>query len=681
MKKTTLILILLCGCTLFVHAYNTETIKCLDNATKENETAPFVFNDALFNEIIHQKLFNKVKGYSLVVGNEKGIQAKVSGGWAKIPGDGNLPMKTNVASGIGSVFKTISAVALLNIFSRHIHSSKTVQEQLDMKMIHQLPDRWKTKFTGTGIEKISYRNLLTHKSGISRNKETIEKVEQMGLAYEKGFYHYLNMSYGFKESNVGVERKYENTNIGLLVWLIPSLAYPQKVKNIQNTYDHINDPKRHSQEMIKEYAALYEKYIREHIFSKVTPKIKPIYKPTNNVKYAKYYHTNGSSGVIDNSHAHAQGGWMISAQDYANFARTFYHTNTFFGPITRKSLYVDDTKETRDNMIVFSGQLFDDRFADTTEYYPSHNGAEDQYRAVFTILPNNYYAIIMVNSTIMKNSNDKKTDITNEVIKDIVFDAFYETTRGKPINLDRHGIPEAEYYRILRVMDENGSAVVWADFYNVNGKIYVNAIFKPTTKKWLSRHDLSASAYQSVYDEYWDQGYRPLHIDTYRKGSQIKYSVIMKKTNTKNYKAFHNKTLTVFKQKLDIYKNKGYVPMNITCSSNGEDEIFAASFKKIPNSNWKVKYLLPISNLKPTIDDMENKGMIPVSVNAYTHKGKNYCTAIFIEQQQKYKYVVGKGPIKYLETFEKHTKEGYDLKSITGYDEGSKHRFAALWWK
>ncbi|WP_106793998.1 hypothetical protein [Aquimarina sp. Aq78] len=78
---------------------------------------------------------------------------------------------------------------------------------------------------------------------------------------------------------------------------------------------------------------------------------------------------------------------------------------------------------------------------------------------------------------------------------------------------------------------------------------------------------------------------------------------------------------------------------------------------------------------------MENKGMIPVSVNAYTHKGKNYCTAIFIKQQQKYRYVVGKGPIKYLETFEKNTKKDYDLKSITGYGEGSKHRFAALWWK
>lgn len=63
------------------------------------------FNAIVFEEKIHQALANQVKGYSVVIANEAGIQAKVSGGWGQAPGDGNVPMKTYISSGIGSVSK------------------------------------------------------------------------------------------------------------------------------------------------------------------------------------------------------------------------------------------------------------------------------------------------------------------------------------------------------------------------------------------------------------------------------------------------------------------------------------------------------------------------------------------------------------------------------------------------
>lgn len=425
MKKLTFLLLL----SLFVLA-NTQPLsdgeKTQPNYTSKttSELADAPFNKEIFKKEMKQKMGNKVVGYSVVVGNEQGIQAKASNGWAQKPSSGNVPMKTNVASGIGSVVKTVSAVGLLHIFSTHIYSERTVQQQLDMKIIRKLPRKWRQEFANCGIGNITYRHLLQHKSGISKTKAAVENAKKAGYKYEKGFYHFLNMKYGFTPENVGKKRKYENSNIGLMIWLIPALAYPIKVKAINDKYDHINDPKEYSQAMVDAYAKLYEKYIRENIFAKVQPAMKsPMFRPIRTVKMAKCYNAKGEWDIIKSTHARPQGGWMMSGQDFANFARTFLYTNTFFGPVTKRSLFVDDSYQTRDDRIVFSGVKKDTRFSDKTDYYPSHNGAQKSYRAVFTVLPNNHYAIIMTNSKV------RGAEDTNNFLLKTVFDAYYSATR------------------------------------------------------------------------------------------------------------------------------------------------------------------------------------------------------------------------------------------------------------
>ena len=72
---------------------------------------------------------DKVKGYSFVLLNRDGIQAKVSGGWARDPQDGDVPMKTNVPCLIGSVTKFVSGVALLHLFETKENSRGSVESQ------------------------------------------------------------------------------------------------------------------------------------------------------------------------------------------------------------------------------------------------------------------------------------------------------------------------------------------------------------------------------------------------------------------------------------------------------------------------------------------------------------------------------------------------------------------------
>ena len=637
-------------------------------------------NTPYLEHLLHEQLRGKVKGYSIVVGNKDGIQSKVSAGWAQDPSDGNIPMKTYVASGIGSVFKTVSAVALLNIFSRHIHSSKTVQEQLDMPIIFQLPRKWRKEFNGTEIETITYRHLLQHKSGIAKDEAAVNKAKSKGFNYEAGFYHYLNLRFAFHLADVGKNRVYENTNIGLLIWLIPALAYPNEAKAIQDHFDSINDPKEYSQQMAKEYSKLYERYLRNHIFSKVNPTMNPIYKPSNETMYAKSYATfSNTTKVINKDYAVPQGGWMVSGQNFANFVRTFYFTDTFFDPKTRSTLFIDDDRDSRDDRIVFAGVRKDQRFDDDTDYYPSHNGKELYYRAFFTMLPFGHYAIAMVNSAIYNNEQDKN-DITNKVLTNALFDAYYKATRGEPIAMWRNGLPEREYQELATELSKHGSAVRWADFYEVDGNVYVNAIFKPYSGLWFARHDLTENEYQKIFDDNWRDGYRPVQVESYKKGGSLKYAIIMEKNN-EDYRTHHGLTPEGFREKVALYRNSGFAPVNVSASSIGNNRHYTVSFKKESGSSWDVRGFVKFDELEELVENMEARGMIPTYISAYEFNKNNYCSVIFKRSNKRYAYIFGRGPINYQKDFTKMKNNGYELHAISGYAEGKKHRFAAIWLK
>ncbi|GAB4193037.1 MAG: hypothetical protein Fur006_37870 [Coleofasciculaceae cyanobacterium] len=171
------------------------------------------FNAVVFEEKIHQALANQVKGYSVVIANEADIQAKVSGGWAQAPGDGNVPMKTYISSGIGSVSKVLTAVALLHLFDRHKLSSASVQDQLDMSIWDKLPLKWReTTLAGKNIESITYRRLLQHKSGIVSDDEGKNAPKEY---QENNIRFYYILQQGVDKDKIG-KRDYNNFGIAIV---------------------------------------------------------------------------------------------------------------------------------------------------------------------------------------------------------------------------------------------------------------------------------------------------------------------------------------------------------------------------------------------------------------------------------------------------------------------------------
>lgn len=635
------------------------------------------FNAVVFEEKIHQALVNQIKGYAVVIANESDIQAKVSGGWAQAPGDGNVPMKTYISSGIGSVSKVLTAVALLHLFDRHKLSSASVQDQLDMSIWDKLPSKWReTTLARKNFEKVTYRKLLQHKSGIASDDIVPpDEYSKNGI----GFYFILQK--GVDESRIGT-REYNNYGMVLVGLLVAAIAYPEQVAKFHQQHKHL-DHFEYTKALRIEYLRLYEKYMREEIFSQAFEAIAPTCRPEHELpdnKYAKSYaDLNDKTGrsAQRKDPCNPQGGWYLSAQELAQFARTLAFTNRYIGSTTRASLYDPQTQGDRDDdRIVYSSVIKNGGFGEELgqDWWAYHDGLVLSYRAIFMKLPYDYYGIVTV------NSGDKSTGF----LANLLIDSFYEATRNQPISLAKHGITEGKYQQYVSELAEHGSMPDWINFYNVGDEVFVNVIFRPSKTDWLARHNLTSKEYQDLYNEHVDNGsYKLKQVDSYVKSGQIRYAVILVKGDSTNMPPFHGITAAEHQEKFDTLMAQGFVPVNLSVTSIDGQRRYAGFYEKKTVSGLAVKSFLTGEQYQTFVDEQVEAKREIAYLKSYNHNGDIRYSAIFygnINRSQVLKHEMSSSG--YQREFDQWVgQEGYALTMVTAAAKTRNHVFAAVWQK
>ena len=643
------------------------------------------FNAVVFEEKIHRELADRVKGYSVVIANEADIQAKVSGGWAQAPGDGNVPMKTYISSGIGSVSKVLTAVALLHLFDRHKLSSASVQDQLDTSIWGKLPIKWReTTLAGKNIESITYRRLLQHKSGIVPDDEGKNAPKEY---QENNIRFYYILQQGVDKDKIG-KRDYNNFGIAIVGLLIAAIAYPEKVAKFHQDHKHL-DHVNYTIALGNKYLSLYEKYMREVIFPQAFESIAPTCRPESELpddKYAKSYKDindkTGRSRERPKDPCDPQGSWYLSAQELAQFARTLAFTNRYIGTTTRDSLYDPTNRQTRDERMVYSSLIgqsgfekeFEEELGQKDVRWAYHNGLVFGYRAIFMKLPYDYYGVVTV------NSGDKDTGF----LAQLLIDSFYEATRNRPIALAKHGITESKYQQYVSELAEHGSMPDWIDFYNVGEEVFVNVIFRPAKTGWLARHNLTGAAYQDLFDEHVKKGsYKLKQVDSYVKSGQIRYAVILVKGDGDNMPAYHGNTADEHQKKFDALTAQGFVPVNISVTSIGGQRRYAAFYEKKNVGGLAVKSFLNGEQYQTFVDEQVKAKREIAYLKSYNHNGDIHYSAIFygnINRSQVLKH--GMSSSGYQREFDKWVgQEGYAPKMTTAAAKNRNHVFAAVWQK
>jgi hypothetical protein len=254
--------------------------------------------------------------------------------------------------------------------------------------------------------------------------------------------------------------------------------------------------------------------------------------------------------------------------------------------------------------------------------------------------------------------------------------------------LYRRGGPEltraAVAHDCVQGLVENAAAAgykpVWFDGYDVGGKAFVNAVFRPGAGDWVMRHAQSFSSYQSEITKWVGRGYRPTHVEGYRIGDSMRYAFIAEKRSGPQFRAYHEQTAAQHQTLANGLKGQGYGPVAVAVVSRKGKTTYTALWEKTGANGWLLSSTLDGPEYQKWLETNAKSNRHLVYVNAYHHDGKTMFSAI-TRSSVSTKYaarhdLTGSG---FQAEFEKWVGQGLRTQVVTGYRSGSSHRFAALW--
>lgn len=145
---------------------------------------------AAFGASVHAALKDNAVGYILQVRQNGQLIHIGIWNWSQMPVDANQGWTEDTRMNVGSVSKFLTAVGLVKLLDAEGIS-------YDAKIIDYLPTYWAK---GPNIDQITFRHLMTHRSGFSTGKSSSDYVFMKGKVAAGvagvGAYDYENMNFG-----------------------------------------------------------------------------------------------------------------------------------------------------------------------------------------------------------------------------------------------------------------------------------------------------------------------------------------------------------------------------------------------------------------------------------------------------------------------------------------------------
>lgn len=249
----------------------------------------------------------------------------------------------------------------------------------------------------------------------------------------------------------------------------------------------------------------------------------------------------------------------------------------------------------------------------------------------------------------------------------------------------RFGISESSYQKVFDHVTSSGYRPVWIDGYEVKGKTYLNAIFRPQTNvPWIARHGLSAAEFQVQFDSATADGYRLTNVASYVSGGSLAYAGIFDKVNGPAWHAYHGIRETEHKARFKEWANEGYAPVNVSITSADGTPRFTAFYTHHDVGGFVHGGGLTSGEYQEAWNSNAAAGRQLAYLGAYQQGGSARFSAIFQEKTPGSENTVGKhnmtGP-QLQEQYDAGLAIGRLTRVLVGYEVNGSAMFAGAWRK
>jgi CubicO group peptidase (beta-lactamase class C family) len=315
---------------------------------------------ASYADKLEARLKNRSVGYSFTVtGGNGNLMVSRAGGDARRAPDSARKMTADDKFNVASVSKTITAAAVMKLLNQ-----KNIT--VDTAVRAYLPPNWKI---GPAFETVTFRNLLTHNSGIRCEAEVT--YANLKACVEKG----INPPSKATQS-------YNNSNYALFRLIIPRLSGYPILPGIEES------------KLAAMYANQYADYVRKNVFAPIGLSgidLKPAASsPALAYQFPSPVQAGESFG--DMTETSASRGWNMSSKQLAIFLHNLLYTEKIV-PRTVSQLMKSE------QLGLWKAKATDARLLDYEHggYYPGNrNGGE--MNTLIANFPNGVNVAIIVNS-------------------------------------------------------------------------------------------------------------------------------------------------------------------------------------------------------------------------------------------------------------------------------------------
>ena len=198
-----------------------------------------------------------------------------------------------------------------------------------------------------------------------------------------------------------------------------------------------------------------------------------------------------------------------------------------------------------------------------------------------------------------------------------------------------------------------------------------------SAQAWAARHGMTGAQYQAEFNKYTSQGYRLTDVSGYKISGKMFYAAIWSKSGGGAWVARHGMSSGNYQSAFDGYTGKGYAPLLVDADASN----FAAIWAKT-RGTWVTRHGLSSSGYQAEFDKWVGKGYRLVDVTGYAQGGKARYAAIW-KKVGGGAWVARHGmtAAKYQAEFNKWTARGYKPAHVDGYKVGGTVYYAAIWTK
>lgn len=282
---------------------------------------PIVFTPAgphldvnAFGSGLHEALKDQVAGYVMRLRKNGQTIYTLQWNWAKTPQDGGVGWTPQRQMHVASVSKLITAIAMTRLLNEKNLS-------YDAKIIDYLPSYWAK---GLNIDKISFRNLMTHTSGLSGATDYVSMKANVAAGVSTnsiGHYSYQNMNFGLCRILIAVM----NGNISKSA----IFSFPPPLPDLNDTlWDGIS-------------ISAYDQYVQSKVFAPAGVTTATLDHPVDSALAYKFPITTSgwNSGGLGSVSGGA--GWHLSIDQLLDVMGAFRRQGTIMSPSEAQTMLDD----------------------------------------------------------------------------------------------------------------------------------------------------------------------------------------------------------------------------------------------------------------------------------------------------------------------------------------------------